>query len=86
MDEPLRQAVFHHLAVSIQLLKSGVPAANFMIHPSVRMNIHNKYKKEIENILHEIHTDFESESIQNLLREAYNRLHPQKHMLPPWSD
>lgn len=84
MDEPLRQAVFHHLAVSIQLLKSGVPAANFMIHPSVRMNIHNKYKKEIENILHEIHTDFESESIQNLLRETYNRLHPQKHMLLPF--
>lgn len=86
LKEPLRQAVFHHLVVSAQLLKSGEAVSNFMIHPSVRMNVHNKYKKEVENILHEICTDFENEEVQLSLKEAYNRLHPKKHELLPFED
>ena len=86
LKEPLRQAVFHHLVVSAQLLKSGEAVSNFMIHPSVRMNVHNKYKKEVENILHEICTDFEDEEVQLSLKEAYNRLHPKKHELLPFED
>ena len=74
MKDPLRQAVFHHLVVSAQLLKSGEAVANFMIHPSVRMNVHNKYKKEVEKILYEIYDDFENEKVQISLKEAYNRV------------
>lgn len=81
MKSPLRQAVMHHLVVSVQLLKSGAPVANFMIHPSVRMNIHNKYKKEVKSILDEIYSSFEKETIQDALREAYDRLYPQRHEL-----
>lgn len=81
MKSPLHRAVMHHLVVSVQLLKSGAPAANFMIHPSVRMNIHNKYKKEVKNILDEIYGSFEKETIQDALREVYDRLYPQRHEL-----
>lgn len=81
LERPLFNAVVHHLVVSVQLLKSDESVANFMIHPSVRMNVHNKYKKEIEDLLHEIHIDFDTEDIQRELKETYNRLNPQKHAL-----
>ncbi len=84
LTEPLAQAVFHHLVVSVQLLKSGVPSANFMIHPSVRTNVHNKYKREVSNILEKIRDEFYEPIMHNFLEEAYARLHPEKHELLPF--
>lgn len=86
MDDPLVQAVFHHLAVSVQLLESGMPVANFMIHPSVRTNVHNKYNGEVEGILEKIKNNFYEAAIQDSLRAAYDRLHPEKHPLLPFEE
>ena len=85
-DDSLRSAVFHHLAVSVQLLQTGTPAVNFMIHPSVRTAVHDKYKKNVQAILDDIRVHFETESVQKELHVAYSRMKPEKSALLPFAE
>lgn len=78
MTDPLREAIFHHLTVSCQLLCSGKKVSNFLIHPSVRTTVHTKYQKMVLNTIHDIQKNFSSESVQRELRNAYDRINPEK--------
>ena len=73
-EDPLREAVLHHLAVSAQLLLSGKKVCNFMIHPSVRTNVHKKYQKEAAHILQSYRE--ESEAFASDFSRVYETLSP----------
>lgn len=78
MKNPLREAIFHHLVVSSQFLCSGENVSNFLIHPSVRTNIHNMYRKLVMDILQDIQENISSESVQQALKNVYDRMQPEK--------
>lgn len=47
IEEPSLNVVIQHLCVSSQIILSGGKVCNCLIHPSVRQNIHERYKKDI---------------------------------------
>lgn len=75
-----REVVLRHLVVSAQLILSGSPVSNCLVHPSVRQNVHNKFAKDIydsfewcrENIDGQFHEE---------LRKHYECLTPSKSQL-----
>ncbi len=80
-ENPLREAILHHLAVSAQLLGTGSKVVNFVIHPSVRISIHNKYRKEVEKELDDIRSRFDTAEVKQEFFDTYQRLNPQKSKL-----
>lgn len=78
MPQPvLREALFHHIAVSSQIIAAGGVVSNFLIHPSIRQAAHQKYAddvaKEICWCAEHIDDEFHAELLAH-----YNRLTPQK--------
>lgn len=47
INDPTKDAVIHHIAVSAQILSSGGKVCCCLIHPSVRQAAHQKYEKEV---------------------------------------
>lgn len=84
MENPLREAIIHHLVVSSHLLCTGEKVSNFLIHPSVRTNVHANYKRKVINILQDIREKFYSISVQEELQAVYNRITPHKATLSPF--
>lgn len=77
IEQPERQVVLHHLAVSGQILVSDGSTCNCLVHPSVRQAIHSKYeraiKAELDWCIQHIDDDFKCE-----LEKIYDGLNPQK--------
>lgn len=77
IENPEKQVVLHHLAVSGQIIASGGSTCNCLIHPSVRQAVHNRYAKLIESVLQwcaeHIDDEFKTE-----LKKEYESISPQK--------
>jgi Z1 domain. len=77
IDNPEKQVVLRHLAVSGQIIASGGSTCNCLIHPSVRQAVHNRYAKLIESVLQwcaeHIDDEFKTE-----LKKEYESISPQK--------
>ena len=77
LKNPTREVVIRHIAVSAQILISGVKVSNCLFHPSVRVAAHKKFAdevhKEIQWCIENTDGDFKSE-----LMKHYNELAPAK--------
>lgn len=51
LENPLREVVVRHLAVSAQMLSSGGTVCNCLFHPSVRISVHEDFKEEVKKEL-----------------------------------
>lgn len=74
---PTKEVVLRHLAVSGQILASGGKVANCLMHPSVRVAVHQRYAEEIQKGLTWCRENLESEFLHEL-RKKYNALSPSK--------
>lgn len=75
--QPERSVVIRHLAVSAQILASGGKTSNCLLHPSVRQDVHSKYKKSIETELSWCLENIDGE-FKDALKEEYESLKPTK--------
>lgn len=75
--KPERSVVIRHLAVSAQILTSGGKTSNCLLHPSVRQDVHSKYKKAIEAELAWCLENIDGE-FKVALEKEYESLKPQK--------
>ena len=75
--KPERSVVIRHLAVSAQILASGGKTSNCLLHPSVRQDVHSKYKKAIETELDWCLANIDGE-FKATLEKEYNSLNPTK--------
>lgn len=78
LENPLEEAVLHHLAASAQLLLSGEKVCNFMIHPSVRVSAHSKYKRDVQKVLQFFKESVASEAFKERLAAMVLQMKPSK--------
>lgn len=81
IKQPLFEAILRHLIVSAQIFSNRGTVCNFLIHPSVRKDIHTKYKKEVEDALAQITESLQTEHIKEKLHLIYNELSPRQTIL-----
>lgn len=77
IEQPERQVVLHHLAVSGQILASGGSTCNCLIHPSVRQAVHSKYERAVKAELEWCGRYIDDEFRIGLEKE-YKSINPQK--------
>ena len=77
IENPEKQVVLHHLAVSGQIIASGGSTCNCLIHPSVRQAVHNRYAKLIESVLQWCAEHIDDE-FKTKLKKEYESISPQK--------
>lgn len=75
LENPFRDVVIRHLAVSAQVIASGGQVCNCLIHPSVRITVHDSIachvKQELNWCQENIETDFKGE-----FAKAYENILP----------
>lgn len=76
LDNPLEEALMHHLAVSGIMLTAGKKVSNFLIHPSVRKAVHNRYQQEVSKALTEFKRKCRDVEFVTQLNQRYNQLNP----------
>lgn len=76
MKHPLREALIHHLVVTAQLFATGHRVCNFLIHPSVRQAVHERYAADIQTELSWCR-DNEHEFFE-AVQTIYNEIEPVK--------
>lgn len=77
IENPERDLIIRHLAVSGIIITSGGTVSNCLIHPSVRTAVHNKYKKLIADELQWCHDNVEGD-FASLLKQEYDSVIPEK--------
>lgn len=78
LDDPLEEALMHHLAVSGIMLTAGKKVSNFLIHPSVRKAVHGKYQQEVLKMLADLRTRCRDKGFIEELKQRYDRMIPDK--------
>lgn len=77
IENPMKEVIIRHLAVSGQILASGGKVSNCLFHPSVRVSTHEKYADDIRKGLlwctENIGGDFDE-----ALKNQYMRIIPEK--------
>lgn len=77
IEDPMKEVIVRHLAVSGQILASGGKVSNCLFHPSVRVSAHEKYADDIRKGLlwctENIGGDFDE-----ALKNQYMRVLPKK--------
>ncbi len=77
LNNPVRDVVVRHLAVSAQLLSVGGSVSNCLFHPSVRVSAHNKYASDIKKELEWCSENIDGE-FKDALRRQYDSIAPSK--------
>lgn len=78
IDDPVKQVVIHHLAVSGIILAAGGNVSNCLAHPSVRTAHHDRVAKEIKDCLNWCIENINGE-LKEALRVEYEKCTPQKY-------
>ena len=78
IEDPIREVVTRHLAVSAQILSSGSKVCNCLLHPSVRVSTHKKYAEDVRNVLQWCEDNIDGE-FETSLKEQYDRILPNKY-------
>lgn len=77
INQPERQVVLHHLAVSGQIFASGGSTCNCLIHPSVRQAVHSKFEQKVNEELTWCVQHLDGE-FRNELQKQYQTIKPQR--------
>lgn len=80
IENPTREVVIRHLAVSGIILASGGKVSNCLIHPSVRQAVHQTFAKEVQAELNWCHNNIDH--LHKLLITQYPCLKTDKFVKP----
>ena len=72
--------------MSAQLLRTGAPVCNCVIHPGVSTSAHSKYERDVKACLQKAAAALDAPDIADQLADLYAGMQPQKSMLLPLSD
>ena len=73
-ENGLKHAVIVHLLSSAHLMLEGKKASNFIIHPSVKTEIHDRLAYKVGNYLNDISSALLDSSGREIFLEEYNNL------------
>ncbi len=85
-ENGLKSAVLTHLITSAHIFLNGGKVCNFMVHPSVKTEQHEKFAVKIGEYLNEINITNDEPETVDALRESYDRLAVHKAGLVPFDD
>jgi len=85
-ENGLKSAVLTHLITSAHIFLNGGKVCNFMVHPSVKTEQHEKFAAKIGEYLNEINITNDEPETVDVLRESYDRLAVHKAGLVPFDD
>ncbi len=85
-ENGLKSALLTHLITSAHIFLNGGKVCNFMIHPSVKTEQHEKFAVKIGEYLNEINIANDEPETVDALRESHNRLAVHKTELVPFDD
>lgn len=77
IQNPTREVVMRHLAVSAQIMASGGKVSNCLFHPSVRVSAHQKFETDISKEILWCNENLEGE-FKEKVQIIYQGLNPQK--------
>ena len=77
IENPTRETVIRHLAVSAQILGSGGKVSNCLFHPSVRVASHMRFADAVKTELSWCRENLNSE-FKDSLKKQYDRISPSK--------
>lgn len=78
LNDPLEEALMHHLTVSGIMLAAGKKVCNFLIHPSVRKSVHGRYQQDISKVLFEMQGKCRDAGFISEIEQRYEKLNPVK--------
>lgn len=78
LNDPLEEALLHHLTVSGIMLTAGKKVSNFLIHPSVRKAVHGKYQQDVFKVLEDLKGKCRDIGFIERVRQQYEQLKPIK--------
>ncbi len=78
LNNPLEEALLHHLMVSGIMLTAGKKVSNFLIHPSVRKAVHGRYQQEVSKALAELKGKCRDAGFTAKLKQLYDQMVPDK--------
>lgn len=81
-ENGLKNAVISHLIVSAHILSKGGTVCNFLIHPSVKTQQHEKFAEKVGEYLNEINLTLEEPTTIEIIKNIYIELSKQKKLLP----
>lgn len=85
LKTPERETVIRHLLVSAQTLLSGETVCNCLIHPSVRVTVHQEYADKIAKELDWCHVNINGDFVVELKR-LYASLNPVRSKKKPFPE
>lgn len=83
LEDPLADAILHHLIVSAEIKLSGGKVCNMMIHPSVRKAAHKSFETKTKNILLAFKRDIATGGYHEKIAKAYAEVEKQGATLHP---
>lgn len=85
-ENGLKCALITHLITSAHIFLTGGKVSNFMVHPSVKTEQHEKFAEKIGEYLNEINITSEEPETIEAIQSAYNELAVYKTELVPFED
>lgn len=73
-ENGLKKAVLYHLVSSAEIFLSGGTVSNFLIHPSVKTDQHQKFAEKVGDYLNEIFQSIDEPFVNDAFIEVYNDL------------
>lgn len=70
-ENGLRAALITHLITSAHIMLNGGTVSNFLIHPSVKTELHQKFAEKVGNYLNDIALNIDEEDTKNTFKVSY---------------
>lgn len=83
-ENGLKQAVLYHLVSSAEIFLNGGTVSNFLIHPSVKTDQHQKFAEKVGDYLNEIYQSIDEPFVYDAFTAVYNDLAVTKPSISPF--
>lgn len=83
-ENGLKRAVLYHLVSSAEIFLKGGTVSNFLIHPSVKTDQHEKFAGKVGEYLNEILESIDESFVSSAFAEAYDDLASTKPDITPF--
>ncbi|MGE4274175.1 MAG: Z1 domain-containing protein [Desulfitobacterium sp.] len=83
-ENGLKQAVLYHLVTSAEIFLNGGTVSNFLIHPSVKTDQHQKFAEKVGDYLNEIYQSIDEPFVYDAFSAVYNDLAVTKPSISPF--
>lgn len=84
-ENGLKKAVLYHLVSSAEIFLNGGTVSNFLIHPSVKTDQHQKFAEKVGDYLNEIYQSFDEPFVYDAFTAVYNDLAVTKPDISPFN-